>query len=100
MTKFRPGLTAELDLFAETPAPGIALIGTSYSYNRTWHFEGFLSHYLGAEVLNFSAEGEGPFKPMQQFMAEGHMSSLSSLNTVIWEIPERYLIHPDFAVNQ
>ncbi|MEN0001344.1 MAG: alginate O-acetyltransferase, partial [Pseudomonadota bacterium] len=64
--------------------------GTSYSAVPAFHFEGFLKQALSADVVNAAAIGQGPFKPMEDFLV-----TLDALTTppsqVIWEIPERYL---------
>lgn len=75
-------------LFGTAPAiPGV-LVGTSYSALKEWNFHGFLQEYLGAELLDASAEGRGPFTPMQDYLAAFESRDLPQF--VIWEIPERY----------
>ncbi len=68
----------------------VALIGTSYSAKSEWHFEGFLKQALSADVLNLSMEGQGPFAPMDAFLA-GDILKTTPLKLVIWEIPVRYI---------
>ena len=86
---FESTVNASADLFGDAPLP-VALIGTSYSAKREFHFEGFLKHALQADVLNASLVGQGPFAPMDTFLAD-----LDALSTppslVLWEIPERFL---------
>lgn len=81
----------ELDLFANVPMPEVALVGTSYSANPNWNFEGATKLALNEDVLNFATEGEGPIVPMLNFV-EGALHDLPALRLVIWEIPERYLV--------
>ena len=77
------------DLFGDVDIP-FALVGTSYSANPAFHFEGFLKQHLQAEVLNASVVGQGPFTTMKTFLSE--LPDLASPpSVVIWEIPERYL---------
>lgn len=71
-------------------AVDVALIGTSYSAKSEWHFEGFLKQALGADVLNLSLEGQGPFAPMDAFLA-GDVLKTTLPKLVIWEIPVRYI---------
>lgn len=71
-------------------AVDVALIGTSYSAKSEWHFEGFLKQALSADVLNLSAEGQGPFAPMDAFLA-GDVLKTTPPKFVIWEIPVRYI---------
>jgi alginate O-acetyltransferase complex protein AlgJ len=67
----------------------VALVGTSFSAKSDWNFLGFLQNALAAEVLNFSAEGQGPFAPMQTFLASDTFKNTPP-KLVIWEIPVRY----------
>jgi alginate O-acetyltransferase complex protein AlgJ len=76
-------------LFRDASIP-VALVGTSYSANRLWNFEGFLKEELQADVLNVSDEGLGPFKTMENYLKNEAFTS-SPPEIVIWEIPERYL---------
>ena len=81
---------SEFDLFADIPEPEVALVGTSYSANPDWNFEGFLKLSLNRDVVNFATEGEGPIVPMLNFL-ERYLQELPALELVVWEIPERYL---------
>ncbi len=81
---------SEIDLFAELPAPEVALVGTSYSANSKWNFEGALKLALDEDVVNFATEGEGPIVPMLDFV-DNYLPELPELRLVVWEIPERYL---------
>lgn len=83
----------ELDLFADLPTPEVALVGTSYSANSQWNFEGALKLALDEDVMNFATEGEGPIVPMLNFI-ERYLPELPDLRLVVWEIPERYLSQP------
>lgn len=71
-------------------AVDIVLVGTSYSAKPEWHFEGFLKQALSADVLNMSAEGQGPFAPMDAFLASDVLKNTPP-KLVIWEIPVRYI---------
>ncbi|MCG8416262.1 MAG: hypothetical protein MI746_18750 [Pseudomonadales bacterium] len=84
---------SEMDLFAEIPAPEVALVGTSYSANSKWNFEGALKLALDEDVMNFATEGEGPIVPMLDFI-DRYLPELPELRLVVWEIPERYLAQP------
>jgi alginate O-acetyltransferase complex protein AlgJ len=75
-------------LFGETDID-VALIGTSFSAKPEWNFAGFLQDALGAEVLNFAIEGQGPFKPMQAYLASETFQNTPP-KLVVWEIPARY----------
>lgn len=77
------------DLFGDTRIPAI-LVGTSYSANPAWHFEGFLKSAAATDVLNAATEGRGPFQPMEVLLASEMLTEISP-DVVIWDIPERYL---------
>lgn len=77
------------DLFAEVSIP-VALVGTSYSADPRWYFEGALQVALGADVLNAATPGEGPFVPMVNYLSSPAFETTRP-ELVIWEIPERYL---------
>lgn len=68
----------------------VALVGTSFSAKPEWHFEGFLKQALSADILNLSLEGQGPFAPMNAFLASDVLTTTPP-KIVIWEIPVRYI---------
>ena len=68
----------------------VTLVGTSYSANQMWNFEGFLKEFLSSDILNVSDEGRGPFYVMQNYLESGAYRN-SKPKLVIWEIPERYI---------
>lgn len=76
------------DLLADTPAPEVVLVGTSYSADPLWNFVGFLQEGLGEDVLNLADPGRGPFAPMLDYLRD---TTAPLPRLVIWEIPERYL---------
>lgn len=67
----------------------VALVGTSFSAKPEWNFLGFLQDALGADVLKFATEGQGPFAPMHMFLASDTFRNKTP-KLVIWEIPVRY----------
>lgn len=81
-------------LFGESTIP-VVLVGTSYSANPFWNFDGALKVALGTDVLNIANEGEGPVLPMQAYL-ESQVFRDAPPELVIWEIPERFLkvAHP------
>ena len=82
------------DLFGDKILP-VALVGTSYSANKLWNFNGFLKEALGTDILNAADEGQGPFQTMENYLNKEYKGDKPKL--VIWEIPERYLtVKPDF----
>lgn len=86
---FQTDVTASGGLFGDAVLP-VALVGTSYSAKPEFHFAGFLKQALQADVLNASVVGQGPFAPMDAFLADRATLS-SSPSLVLWEIPERFL---------
>lgn len=68
----------------------VVLVGTSYSANSLWNFDGFLKEALGADVLNMADEGLGPFQVMKNYL-ESDQYKNDKPQLLIWEMPERYL---------
>lgn len=79
----------QLALFSDETPP-VTLVGTSYSANADWNFEGYLRENLGLDVLNAAREGVGPFETMKNYLGNSAFK-ISPPALVIWEIPERYL---------
>lgn len=82
-----------LDIFAGAQAGATLLIGTSYSANPTWSFAESLKLALGRDVLNLAAEGQGPARPMLDYLASADFRAAPP-DVVIWEFPVRYLTDP------
>jgi len=78
-----------LGLFDSVSIP-VTLIGTSYSANTDWNFEGALKVALGSDILNLADEGKGPIIPMQDYLKSVELQETPP-ELVIWEIPERFL---------
>lgn len=76
-------------LLGDSDVPAV-LVGTSYSANRLWNFDGALRQALHADLVNAAKEGMGPFQPMQDLLASSTLEDARP-RIVIWEIPERYL---------
>jgi alginate O-acetyltransferase complex protein AlgJ len=76
-------------LFGESTIP-VTLVGTSYSANERWNFEGALKEALGTDVLNIADEGEGPVVPMQDYLGSQALKDTPP-ELVVWEVPERFL---------
>ena len=74
----------------DTPRIPVILVGTSYSADPRWNFDGFLKEMLSADVLNLATVGEGPFDPMRELLS-GTIIEEVAAQVVIWEIPERYI---------
>ena len=84
------------DLFGDVPQPETVLVGTSYSEDQRWNFEGALAQSLGEPVLNLAEQGLGPFVPMLRYLQELEAGeSVGNVRQVIWEVPERYLLTPE-----
>lgn len=76
-------------LLGDSSVPAV-LVGTSYSANHLWNFDGALRQALQADLVNAAKEGMGPFQPMQDLLASTTLEDARP-RVVIWEIPERYL---------
>ncbi|MDA3949159.1 MAG: hypothetical protein PF508_08030 [Spirochaeta sp.] len=79
-------------LFGDPVIPG-ALVGTSYSAGEAWNFAGFLTDELELDMVSVAEEGQGPFAPMEVYLA-GDTVTTYPPQVVVWEIPERYLTDP------
>lgn len=77
------------DLFGDVEIP-VVLVGSSFSANPAFHFDGFLKSALGQDVLNMAQVGRGPFAPMHAYLGSEELRE-NPPDIVIWEIPERYL---------
>lgn len=83
----------DLDIFAAEDAGATLLIGTSYSANPAWSFAEALKLALGRDVLNLAVEGQGPVRPMQDYLDSTTFREAPPA-LVIWEFPVRYLTDP------
>ena len=70
--------------------PEVVLLGTSFSADRRWNFDGALKQALTVDIQNLAEQGQGPIMPMANFLND-YLPSADNLKLVIWEIPERYL---------
>jgi len=77
-------------LFADTSIE-VILVGSSYSANPLWHFAGSLTQNLGTDLLNIAQEGQGPLRPIQEYLQSDEFKN-NPPKLVIWEFPERYLL--------
>lgn len=78
-------------LLGDESVPEVAVVGTSYTANDRWNFQGYLSEFLNEPLADYSKEGIGPFPPMAQFLTGPDYASHKP-RVVIWEIPERSLL--------
>jgi alginate O-acetyltransferase complex protein AlgJ len=81
------------DLFGGAISGGIALVGTSYSANPRWSFAEALKVAIGADVVNFAAEGQGPARPMLAWLKSADFRNAPP-SVILWEFPVRYLADP------
>jgi alginate O-acetyltransferase complex protein AlgJ len=87
-----PGGPVE-DIFAASGDGATLLIGTSYSANPAWSFAEALKLSLQRDVLNLAVEGQGPVRPMLDYLGSPDFSDTPPA-LVIWEFPVRYLTDP------
>lgn len=73
--------------------PAITLVGTSYSANPRWNFDGALKTALQADVLNMADEGLGPFAVMDKYLQSRSWQD-NPPRMLVWEMPERYFVAP------
>jgi alginate O-acetyltransferase complex protein AlgJ len=79
---------ANVGILDETPAPELAVIGTSFS--RRANFVPFLSLALTAPVENFSLDDGGITKAAMVYFAKPEFLK-SPPRAIVWEIPERMI---------
>jgi len=84
------------DLFGDDSLPRVTLVGTSYSANALWNFDGALKESLGEDLTNYAKEGAGPFRPMQAYL-QSEDFRVQRPRLVIWEVPERALLADSFT---
>jgi alginate O-acetyltransferase complex protein AlgJ len=78
-------------LLDETPAPEVALIGSSYSVNANFH--GALQGVLQSTIFNGATAGGGFAGSAASYFA-GETFRESPPKLVLWEIPERVAAQP------
>ncbi|MEO0390242.1 MAG: hypothetical protein AAF218_04800 [Pseudomonadota bacterium] len=86
---FKTEVAARGGLFSDDVV-NLALVGTSFSAKPDWHFAGFLKTALQTDLVNYAAQGGGPFTPMAAMRASDDFQNQGA-KVVIWEIPTRYL---------
>jgi alginate O-acetyltransferase complex protein AlgJ len=82
---------ATVGLLDETPAPELAVIGTSFS--RRADFVPFLSLALTAPVDNRAEDGGGVVNAAITYFAKPEFTT-SPPRAIVWEIPERMIEEP------
>lgn len=80
---------APADLFSDEQIP-VALVGTSYSADPSWNFDGALREALMSDLTNHAESGRGPMLPMLKYLQSADLREHPP-QVVIWEFPERYL---------
>jgi len=88
---------ANVGLLDETPAPEIAVIGTSFS--RRANFVQFLSLALTAPVENAAQDGGGVTNAAMAYFAKPEFAKTPP-RTIVWEIPERMIEEPVAAADE
>jgi alginate O-acetyltransferase complex protein AlgJ len=87
-TVIEQSAAANIGLLDETPAPELAVIGTSFS--RRANFVPFLSLALTAPVENQSLDDGGITKAAIAYFAKPEFAK-SPPRAIVWEIPERMI---------
>ncbi len=89
VTHLEEGAAPVGDLFGDQQI-GITLVGTSFSFMQHLNFEGALKAAFSTDVLNLATEGQGPMKPMAEYLKNTDLS-VNPPQLIIWEIPERFM---------
>ncbi|MCX2721344.1 alginate O-acetyltransferase AlgX-related protein [Roseibium salinum] len=79
---------------ADTTNFDTVLVGTSYSADDRWSFVPALKLSLERDVLNLAQEGQGPLRPMADFLEELAAGGAAP-DRILWEFPVRYLADPN-----
>ncbi|MBY0338813.1 MAG: cell division protein FtsQ [Acetobacteraceae bacterium] len=90
-TTEQDGSEAGGGLLDDTPAPEVALVGSSYSLNANFH--GRLQEAIQGVVFNGAKAGGGFAGAAREYFT-GPTFAESPPRLVIWEIPERVLVQP------
>ncbi len=96
-TVIEQSASANVGLLDETPAPEIAVIGTSFS--RRANFVPFLSLALTAPVENAAQDGGGVVNAAMAYFAKPEFAETPP-RTIVWEIPERMIEEPVAAADE
>jgi alginate O-acetyltransferase complex protein AlgJ len=88
---------ANVGLLDETPAPELAVIGTSFS--RRANFVPFLSLALGSPVENRAEDGGGVANAAITYFAKPEFQKTPP-RAIVWEIPERMIEEPVAASDE
>jgi alginate O-acetyltransferase complex protein AlgJ len=95
-TTIEQSAAANVGLLDETPAPELAVVGTSFS--RRANFVPFLSLALGAPVDNRAEDGGGVANAAIAYFAKPEFQKIPP-RAIVWEIPERMIEEPVVAAD-
>ena len=90
-TTIEQSAASNVGLLDETPAPELAVLGTSFS--RRADFVPFLSLALGSPVENRAEDGGGVANAALSYFAKPEFQKTPP-RAVVWEIPERMIEEP------
>jgi alginate biosynthesis protein AlgX len=81
----------EKDLFGDSPAPQVVLVGTSNSNPDRFHpnFDGFLKEFLETDIINAAITGGGLDDSLLSYLG-GEEYAKNPPKLIIWEIPGYY----------
>ncbi|HWB47590.1 MAG TPA: hypothetical protein VG651_00655 [Stellaceae bacterium] len=96
-TVIEQSAAANVGLLDETPAPELAVVGTSFS--RRANFVPFLSLALGAPVDNRAEDGGGVTNAAITYFAKPEFHKTPP-RAIVWEIPERMIEEPVAASDE
>jgi len=96
-TVIEQSAAADIGLLDETPAPELAVVGTSFS--RRANFVPFLSLALRAPVEDMAEDGGGVANAAIAYFAKPEFQTAPP-RAVVWEIPERMIEEPVPAADE
>jgi alginate O-acetyltransferase complex protein AlgJ len=71
--------------------PGIDVVGTSFSENRSFGFVDGLGFHLSKEVVNNAESGRGPWTPLFDYLNSDKFQN-NPPKILVWEFPEAFML--------
>ncbi|NRA55791.1 MAG: hypothetical protein HRU23_16760 [Gammaproteobacteria bacterium] len=84
-------------LFGADEGQNAVLLGTSFSENSARNFDGFLSEFLGINIINHAVSGGGLVGSITQYVNSEEFAN-NPAQLVLWEYPVRDLAANNFAL--
>lgn len=86
-------------LFGASSQPPLVLLGTSFSHETTYNFDGFLSEYTGMDVANYALSAGGLFQSITNYLSMPR-TQRGEPKYIIWEMMPYYHYNDSFGWRQ